>query len=123
MENQTKTCLECGTPIKGRKDKKFCSDQCRNAHNNTLNSDVTNAMRNINNILRRNRRILMDLTPNGKAKVHRDKLVEKGFDFNYFTSNYVTKAGAIYYFCYEYGYLPLQDHFYALVIRQEYTES
>lgn len=119
---QEKICLECGTKIFGRVDKKFCSDQCRNSYNNKLNSDGTNYIRNVNNILRKNRRILMDLNPNGKSKTHRNKLFEKGFDFNYFTNTYTTKAGAIYYFCYEYGYLPIDNDFFALVKKQEYVD-
>ena len=111
-------CLECGVPVKGRQDKKFCSDQCRNAYNNKLNSDQNNYVRNVNNILRKNRRILSELTPNGKAKANKEKLLAKGFDFNFFTNTYTTKAGATYYFCYEYGYLPLPDGYYALVQRQ-----
>ena len=112
-----KACLECNAQIFGRVDKKFCSDQCRNAYNNKLNSDSNNYVRNTNNILRKNRRILSDLNPNGKSKTHKSKLMEKGFDFNHFTSIYTTKAGTIYYFCYEYGYLPLDHEFYALVKR------
>lgn len=122
METEEKSCAECGTKIFGRADKKFCSDQCRNAYNNKLNSDGNNYIRNINNTLRKNRRILMELNPNGKSKTHRDKLGEKGFDFSYYTNTYTTKAGAVYYFCYEYGYLPLDNNFYALVKRQEYVE-
>ena len=53
-----KTCLECGEKIVGREDKKFCSDGCRNAYNNKINKDSTNFMRNINNKLRKNYRIL-----------------------------------------------------------------
>lgn len=117
-----KQCLECGEPIKGRIDKKFCSDLCRNSFNNRNNSDLNNTIRNINNILRRNRRILEDLTPEGKSKVTRDKLILKGFNFNYFTNIYQTKNGNQYFFCYEYGYLPLDGDFYALVKRQEYVE-
>ncbi len=56
-----KNCLACERPIKGRTDKKFCDDSCRNNYNNRLNSDATPLIRNINNILRKNRRILLDL--------------------------------------------------------------
>lgn len=118
---EEKVCLECKTKIFGRVDKKFCSDQCRNAYNNKLNSNGTNYIRNVNNILRKNRRILTDLNPNGKSKTHRNKLAEKGFDFNYFTNTYTTKAGTVYYFCYDYGYLPLDNDFFALVRKQEYV--
>ena len=79
-------------------------------------------MRNVNNILRKNRRILASLNPNGKSKAHRDKLLEHGFNFNYFTNVYKTKSGKVYYFCYEYGYLALSDQYYALVIRQDYVD-
>ncbi len=53
-----KKCLECGEPLMGKVDKKFCSDACRNAYNNKLNSDSTALMRNINYILRRGRLVL-----------------------------------------------------------------
>ena len=32
-------CLECGDHLKGRIDKKFCSDYCRNSFNNKVNKD------------------------------------------------------------------------------------
>ncbi len=114
-----RACPECGEPIKGRADKKFCSDLCRNAFNNKLNADTTNHVRNINNILRRNRRIIEEMTPEGKASVHKNKLVDKGFDFGYFTSTYKNKNGDTYYFCYEFGYLPIKNDFYFLVKRKE----
>jgi len=115
-------CLECKEEFKGRADKKFCSDQCRSSFNNRLNSDASNFMRNINNILRKNRRILAKLNPNGKSKVHRDKLLEKGFKFSYFTNEYKTKAGKVYHFCYDQGYLPIDNDFYALVVKKSYVE-
>ena len=71
-------CLECGDKLIGRADKKFCSDQCRNAYNNRNNSDANNLVRNINNTLRKNRRILVELNPKDKTKTSRDKLLSKG---------------------------------------------
>lgn len=76
-------------------------------------------MRNVNNILKKNRLILEHLNPRGKTKLHRDKLSNKGFNFNFYTNTYTTKAGAVYYFCYEQGYLPLEENFYAIVKREE----
>jgi predicted nucleic acid-binding Zn ribbon protein len=114
-----KKCLECGDKITGRSDKKFCSDQCRISFNNHLNSDETNLVRNINNALRRNRRVLAELNTTGKTKVSREKLLEKGFDFHYFTSIYTTKEGAVYHYCYEHGYLQTDKDWFLLVIRQE----
>lgn len=110
-----KKCPVCNEMIRGRSDKKFCSDYCRNSFNNTLNKDSKNLVRNINNLLRKNYRILEQLNPNQKTKTTKSKLVEFGFDFNHFTSTYTTKAGTIYYFVYDQGYLPLENDYYALV--------
>ena len=93
---------------------------CRNNYNNRLNSEVTNYVRNLNNILRKNRRILLELIPaDGKISVHKDKLANKGFNFNYFTHLYTTQKGNAYRFVYEYGYLALDNDFYMLVIREQ----
>ena len=76
-------------------------------------------MRNVNNTLAKNRRILMDLNPDGKKKTHRDQLLKKGFDFDFYTNTYTTKAGDMYHFCYEQGYLNLEEGFVLLVERKE----
>ena len=110
-----KNCLECNEKLLGREDKKFCSDGCRNAYNNKMNKDSTNLMRNINNKLRKNYRILSDLNPDGKAKTTRTKLLSKGFDFEFLTSVYNTKTGNAYFFVYDQGYRVLEDDYYMLV--------
>ena len=93
---------------------------CRNNYNNRLNSEVTNYVRNINNILRKNRRILAELTPaEGKITLHKEKLINRGFNLNSFTHLYTTQKGSAYRFVYEYGYLPLENDFYMLVIREQ----
>lgn len=117
-----KTCPECGDSFHGRADKRFCCVECRNSFNNTRNRDANNFMRNINNILRKNRRIIARLNPNGKAHIHRDKLLELGFKFSYFTNEYVTKSGRVYRFCYDQGYFEGDNGYLTLVIRQEYVE-
>jgi len=109
-KNFTRKCPECGEKIIGRADKKFCSDQCRNTYNNRLNSDASNTVRNINNILRKNRRILNDLNKqSGKTIVNKETLLTSGFNLTYHTHTYTTKKGDVYYFCYEQGYLYLPD--------------
>lgn len=117
-EYMEKKCLECGTRILGRADKKFCNDSCRNSYNNKFNKDSKNLVRTINNRLRKNYRILEAFNPGDKTKTTRAKLISADFDFNYFTSTYTTKAGAIYYFVYDQGYLPIDGgEYYALVKR------
>ncbi len=124
MAIEKKVCLNCGEPIKGRADKKFCDDACRNNYNNQLNSDNTNYVRNINNLLRRNRRILEDILPNdkGTAKTSKKKLEEAGFSFAYFTSTYINKQSQTYFFNYEYGYLPLENDWY-MIVKKDLTKE
>lgn len=119
---EKKQCLECGTNISGRRDKKFCSDHCRASHSNKINSDQNKFMRNINNILRKNRRILESFNPQGTSKVTKTSLLDEGFKFSYFTNEYKTKSGKVYKFCYEYGYLQLEPNLYTIVLRKEYID-
>jgi hypothetical protein len=114
-----KTCLECGDKIIGREDKKFCSDGCRNSFNNKINKDSNNFMRNINNTLRRNYRILSELNTEGKSKTSRTKLLSKGFNFEFFTNQLQTKTGNTYYFVYNQGYLHLENDFFMLVKKNQ----
>ena len=120
---EKRTCPECGEDFQGRSDKKFCSDLCRNAFNNKQNSDSTNLVRNINNILRKNRRILQELNPSDKAKVHKNKLMDKGYNFGYVTNVYQTKNGNTYHFCYEHGYMAIEDDYYILVVNKKLIDN
>ena len=106
-----RTCLACGKPMKGRADKKFCDDYCRNNYNNRLNSDSTLMVRNINNTLRKNRRILAEIVSAAERPitVSKQQLLDKGFDFKYITHIYASTAGKIYNCCYDYGYIPLKE--------------
>ena len=117
-----KRCLECKEPFIGRADKKYCTAGCRSAAYNRSNRASINLVRNINNILSKNRKILAQFNPNGKSKIHKEKLLGEGFKFNYFTNIYQTKAGNVYYFVYDQGYLPLENGYFTLVRRQSYVD-
>ena len=117
-----RVCRECGHKLLGRKDQKYCSDGCRNTFNNRKNEDANASVRRINAILRKNRRILAQMNPNGKITVDGISLAEMGFNFHYFTNIYFTQKGAKYIFCYEYGYLKLENDQYMLVLKQDYVK-
>ncbi len=119
MTLSERLCLDCGAMLLGRADKKFCNDQCRNNYNNRLNSNSSNLIRNTNNVLKRNRRILEELNPGGKTKTTRAKMAARGFNFDYITRFFHTKNGKTYHFCYEYGYLPLGGEEILLVKRED----
>ena len=117
----TAQCLQCNKTIRGRTDKKFCDDSCRNTYNNQLKSGSNNLMRNINNALGKNRRILENFFKADEeiAKTTREKLIEKGFQFKYITHTYTTQKGKVYFFCYDFGYMPLENGWYLLVKREK----
>ena len=113
---QVRKCLDCDAVLKGRSDKKFCSDQCRNNYNNTINREANNLVRNVHSLLRKNRKILCDLYEAGKKKIHKDALLVSEFNMNFFTNivendnnNIITR------YCYEYGYREVNSEYITLV--------
>lgn len=113
-------CQFCEETLRGRKDKKFCDDACRNAYNNSIRKDSTSIMRKINYSLKRNRTILEQLVPTNreKIKVKKQVLNQLGFDFSMLTSIHTTSSGIEYKFVYDYGYLELDDQSLALIRRE-----
>lgn len=108
-------CLDCGDILRGRSDKKFCSDSCRNNYNNNLNKDITSFVRNVHAVLRRNRKILADLHQSGKYKFHIDVLDLAGFSFNFITQLVESDDGTICRFCFEFGYRELPNNYVELI--------
>ncbi len=121
MEVVQKICLTCGKTIRGRSDKKFCDDYCRNNYNNHLKAGDNNYVRNINNALRKNRRILTNLLPEKEEmkRISKDTLVQQGFLFKYITHTYTNTRGNTYFFCYDYGYMPLEQDWLLVVRKKE----
>ncbi|MCC6384340.1 MAG: DUF2116 family Zn-ribbon domain-containing protein [Bacteroidia bacterium] len=110
MRQEKRFCMECGEPLKGRADKKFCDDACRSNYNNRQNSDSSAILKTINNTLRKNRKILESFAGReGKAFVSKSRLVDAGFHFRYFTHSYLTKKGTTYKIIYNYAYLPFDN--------------
>ncbi|HOB71903.1 MAG: hypothetical protein ACOXZO_10475 [Bacteroidales bacterium] len=117
-----KKCLDCGAAIRGRTDKKFCSDQCRNNFNNKLNRDTNNFVRNVHGLLRKNRRILVDLYNSGKRKIHKDALFALGYNFSFFTHVIELSDGRRFHYCFEYGFSETGDDFVELSENTQYLE-
>jgi len=78
-------------------------------------------VRNVNNALVKNRRILESIIPEGEemGKTNREKLTELGFHFKFMTHVYTNKKGQQYFFCYDMGYLPLENDWFLVVKRKE----
>ena len=125
MEENTKLCLTCKKTIKGRTDKKFCDDYCRNSYNNQMHGTCNSYMRHINRLLHKNRRILADLLPASanQIKTSYEELSEKGFLFKYCTHQVPNKKGNPCHFCYDYGYRANSDWSYIVVRRKNKQSS
>jgi len=116
---ETRKCLACNKPVKGRIDKKFCDDYCRNNYNNNKEVDGAIIIKQVNNYLKKNRKVLQDfLGEHDMIKQSKIRLLEKGFHIKYFTHQYVNAKGNTYFFCYEYGYLLLENDW-VLIVKRE----
>lgn len=124
---ELKLCLTCSKPLRGRIDKKFCDDYCRNTFNNQQKSREIHSLvvRSINKTLLRNRRLLASLLNNGQetTKITREKLAQMGFEFNYHTHIYQTRQGKTYHYCYDHGYLFLENDLFLVVRKKANAEA
>lgn len=114
-------CKSCGAVMRGRSDKKFCNDYCRNAFHNQANPSANIRYRNINRVLLKNRRILECLLPDGDGmvRVSREQMLEEGFRFQYLTHEWQNASGSVFRFCYDHGYLPLDEEWVLIVKRED----
>jgi hypothetical protein len=125
MENQKNYCIECEELLRGRTDKKFCSDYCRTSHHNRKNADLSLVLRVIDRRLKANRRILMKLydSVQNDSKLVPLKYVETlGFTFNFYTHIDVDSEKESV-FCYEYGYQKIDDKKVQLLKQSPFSEG
>lgn len=109
-QTESRCCGTCKKPLRGRSDKKFCDDYCRNQHNNhqRLHNPDNQRMRKINGLLEKNRKILESLlsTHEDTLKISRERLNSLGFSFRFITHIQTGRNGKTVYCCYDYGYAP-----------------
>ncbi len=111
--------MACGKPVKGRSDKKFCNEYCRNHFNNQRKARHTlnHYVKSVNSILIRNRTILESLLAEDAASIRTSaqKLQLQNFQFSYYTHQQTLSGGKTCYCCYDYGYLPLNNDRYLVM--------
>ncbi|MFZ4260602.1 hypothetical protein ACFRAE_01060 [Sphingobacterium sp. HJSM2_6] len=113
---ELRNCKECQQILRGRTDKRFCDDHCRNSYNNKIYSSEENLLRIINRKLRKNRKILqLLLGDEQRIKISKVKLIKAGLNFEYLTHTLMTSKGQCYIFCYEYGYLEIEPGIFLIV--------
>lgn len=101
-----KECLNCGSHIIGRADKKFCCGDCRSLHHAKCRRRRHTRIKNVNRILHRNWSVLNRISKNDPILIPQTQLVEEGFDFHYFTQVKVRPDGQVGVYCYDLGYIP-----------------
>jgi len=125
-------CQECGLPLLGRMDKKFCNDACRTAFHNRKDTppalpegayDYDGAamkeMHRIFDILIRNRITLYNIAQYETAEIPLRDLQGYNFNFKYLTSEKKYQDGTVYKFCFDYGYAIKPDEKVMIVYRPE----
>lgn len=80
-------CLECGTDIRGRRDKRFCSLRCKNAYNNRTQMAKRQLRARTISALTGNYAVLEALLKEGKTAARIEELSELGFDPAYVTGH------------------------------------
>jgi hypothetical protein len=109
---------DCIEPLgEGRPDKKFCGDGCRNVYNNWIKKKELGEIKNIDQSLKRNRRILKKLLGNADDVIATEKkLLREGFNFDFSTHVIISKKKSnTFIFSYNYGYHDLGNGKYKIV--------
>lgn len=117
-ERLERCCMQCRQPLKGRADKKFCHDGCRNEFFNEKKKAESEAINKVVATLKRNRRILESvLQLRQTTKMPRASLLRQGYDFSFHTHLY-----GQYTFCFDYGYKIIDDADLLVVKAQNYIK-
>ncbi len=102
---QRPRCLECGDEIRyGRKDKKFCCDECRNRHHNEQSKGARHYRRMVAAILDRNYEILEELIRSGTDALWVSDAIALGYNPAYITS-YRKHGRRMMCHCYDISYI------------------
>ena len=85
-QQETIECLECGKVILyGRKDKKFCSDNCKNRYHNNKHKFSRNVHYKVLNAIEKNYSILEELYRSHVLSIDIGDLIALGFRTEYST--------------------------------------
>lgn len=120
-------CSNCGKEMEGRVGKRFCDAYCKSNYHYQLNKDKEQTFfKEIDTVLKKNRKILKEYNKAGKATVREEVLLAEGFNPNFFTHFWRNSGGHVYLFCYEYGFMKIKENDrtkYSLVTWQKYMKK
>lgn len=99
-----KTCLACQGELRGRIDKKYCDQNCRNAYHNDRYRNQNKHLHLVNKNLSKNHRILEELALNEVNEISLPVLKAMGFQLSYFTSMVNDEQEGLLFFIYDMCY-------------------
>lgn len=108
--NQT-YCLQCGLPLVGRADKKYCDDGCRNSYLNARMMDANKICRPYHRSLKQNYGVLAEHFNSGQDLVSKDELLMQGFNPKYATGMDLLEDGTMCYGLYDLEYFEQSGRF------------
>jgi hypothetical protein len=113
---EKRLCLYCEKPLNlnvGRKDRRFCDEQCKNKYHNTKTWEEEKEIKRIQLVLKKNRRILKKMfARKDHDEIAKDRLLKEGFEFDFhthFVETYHYKRQ--YTCCFDYGYRLTKDKY------------
>jgi hypothetical protein len=104
-------CKICNNLVKGRSDKKYCSQRCKNYYHINLRKVTAIAVKDIDIILHRNRSILLEVLGKNllQKKVPRMLLEKKKFNFKYNTHWHMNSKNKTFFWVYDFGWMSFSD--------------
>ena len=104
-------CRLCKQPFSGRADKIFCSATCKAQYHIKLNKVTLSASERIDNILHRNRSILLELMgKEGKQKKLDKKILDaKKFNWTYITHYHINSQNKTVHYVYDFSWMIFSD--------------
>lgn len=100
-EEDVGRCLECGNPVHGRSDKKFCDDLCRGRYHASKTRTSRRVKMKITATLNRNYEILASLVAKGVRTANVHELDIMGFNRSCVTGHYRSRNGHEQYSCFD----------------------
>ncbi len=118
-----KPCKICKKEFAGRSDKIFCSLGCKNEYNSRLRKATQTEAKKIDDILHRNRSILLEIMGKYKTQIKIDRILldKKKFNFNYMTGYYINKEGKVYHHIYDFSYMTFSSE-QVLIVRKRRSD-
>ncbi len=107
-----KHCPICGSKVKGRSDKIFCSPDCKAVYHYNRKKELDPITGPIDKILHRNWVVLQEqyeLAGIKKFYVEKNKLQKDGFKPNYYTTSLTNSKNKVYYYIYNFGWMDFSN--------------